>query len=340
LETGNQISPSQWQRWMENPIEIGASELPQLLDLNQQFPWFSTPKKFLAWVAKKENLPAFNYWKQQAAISSANNHDLFELIQNTAIPDHRSMDNLRSEWVDTKEESEGNSPSIAFTLDANLSDIANQIFLEEATDKDSVVIEDDWISIPLIEPELPGEDITQTNALSETEVRELTQESIDLGELGHEIMNKAISSSIEIEVGEIESVESTTVVADKSPSIVWEDDFLNFIADTLGEQAEPSPDSKAETIQIEKKEEDIITQFIKKEPQITRGKVMDYDVGNMAKESLEEDYNLVTETMAKLYVKQGKMEKARKAYKKLIELFPEKSIYFATQLKNLNKKNQ
>jgi tetratricopeptide (TPR) repeat protein len=41
--------------------------------------------------------------------------------------------------------------------------------------------------------------------------------------------------------------------------------------------------------------------------------------------------------MAQLYARQGKLDKARKAYKKLIELYPEKSIYFAAQLKNLDK---
>ena len=45
-------------------------------------------------------------------------------------------------------------------------------------------------------------------------------------------------------------------------------------------------------------------------------------------------------SLAYSFFQQGKIEKARKTYKKLIELFPEKSIYFATQLKNLNKKNQ
>ena len=34
---------------------------------------------------------------------------------------------------------------------------------------------------------------------------------------------------------------------------------------------------------------------------------------------------------------QGKFDKAKKAYRKLIELYPEKSVYFAAQLKNLDK---
>ncbi|MEC8803103.1 MAG: hypothetical protein ACPF8U_01200 [Flavobacteriales bacterium] len=54
-----------------------------------------------------------------------------------------------------------------------------------------------------------------------------------------------------------------------------------------------------------------------------------------AKQGLVEDPSLVTETMAKLYAQQGQMGRARKAYKLLALKYPEKSVYFAAQLKKL-----
>jgi hypothetical protein len=39
--------------------------------------------------------------------------------------------------------------------------------------------------------------------------------------------------------------------------------------------------------------------------------------------------------MAKLYAQQGQMGRARKAYKLLALKYPEKSVYFAAQLKKL-----
>jgi hypothetical protein len=97
---------------------------------------------------------------------------------------------------------------------------------------------------------------------------------------------------------------------------------------SLGIQRITAPDSKHQQRQL-------VDRFIHHEPQIARGKVGDYTTGNIAKESLEEDFSMVTETMAILFAKQGKLDKARKAFRKLMEQHPEKSVYFATQLKNL-----
>ncbi len=84
-------------------------------------------------------------------------------------------------------------------------------------------------------------------------------------------------------------------------------------------------------------QQDLIDRFIKSEQKITPGKALEYTAGNFAKESLEEDFSFVTETMAILFAQQGKPDKARKAFKKLMELHPEKSVYFAAQLKSLDK---
>ena len=80
----------------------------------------------------------------------------------------------------------------------------------------------------------------------------------------------------------------------------------------------------------------IIDAFLAKDnPQIGKIRDIDSPVEKWASKGLEEDLSLVTETLAKLYAKQGQISRARKAFKLLADKFPDKSVYFAAQLKKL-----
>ena len=57
----------------------------------------------------------------------------------------------------------------------------------------------------------------------------------------------------------------------------------------------------------------------------------------VAKESLIENEDLVTPTLAKVYLEQKHYEKAIRAYKKLILKYPEKNTFFANQIQLIKK---
>ena len=59
---------------------------------------------------------------------------------------------------------------------------------------------------------------------------------------------------------------------------------------------------------------------------------------NAAKKSLQHNNNLITPTLAEVYLKQGHFDKAISAYEKLILKYPQKSIFFAEKIKLI--KNQ
>jgi len=54
-------------------------------------------------------------------------------------------------------------------------------------------------------------------------------------------------------------------------------------------------------------------------------------------ETPSEDLDLCTETLAQIYAEQGYFDEAKQIYSKLILLYPEKSVYFASLIEKLDK---
>jgi len=80
---------------------------------------------------------------------------------------------------------------------------------------------------------------------------------------------------------------------------------------------------------------DLIDRFIKQQAPVTPPKVEFFTPQQAAKRSLDDKAGLVTETLARVYVKQGNGPKAIEAYKRLALKYPAKSAYFAALAKEL-----
>jgi len=118
---------------------------------------------------------------------------------------------------------------------------------------------------------------------------------------------------------------------EEEPKMFFVDWVLSYTDNEKGSEKRPL-ESKIE----------IIDSFLEKNPKInTQIEKGDEDtILNLASDNLFNQSELMTETLAKIYVKQKKIKKAIYAYKILSLKYPEKSSLFANRIKKLqNKKN-
>lgn len=105
------------------------------------------------------------------------------------------------------------------------------------------------------------------------------------------------------------------------------------------EENQPEKTGKEEKQARRKNLDELIDKFISEEPKISRPSAKQdfFSPVNMARQSVQDDNEFVTETLANIYLKQGSYAKAIKAYETLSLKFPEKKLYFAGRIKEIKK---
>ncbi|MFC6103233.1 hypothetical protein [Olivibacter domesticus] len=96
--------------------------------------------------------------------------------------------------------------------------------------------------------------------------------------------------------------------------------------------------SKTVAFKVSHQTDDIIERFIKEEPQIKPPQANKITLENKARQSAEDQSTFVSETLAQIYAEQGLFHKAIDTYMKLSLKYPEKSVYFADRIKDLENK--
>jgi hypothetical protein len=111
----------------------------------------------------------------------------------------------------------------------------------------------------------------------------------------------------------------------------------------INEEKQPKQDDSElliispEQENLSQSDQDLIEKFLNEEPRIKPRLEVDKEQDDISTSSVEEREDFITETLAKIYIKQGNFNKAITTYEKLCLKFPEKSSYFASQIEEIKK---
>jgi tetratricopeptide (TPR) repeat protein len=178
-------------------------------------------------------------------------------------------------------------------------------------------------------PALPDEFVPTDNVFSSIQPIE-TKDETDSGIIREKVF---IIPEIDLSGSHEELSAEMALLEEKRKSL---DELKAIIANRLKEieaEKQRKENEPSEPKKLSRKE--LIDKFILENPSISRPKAEFYNPISVAQNSITDQENIVSETLAKIYEKQGYFEKAISIYEKLSLKYPEKSRYFAAQIERL-----
>lgn len=306
---------------VNDQARLSSDNLADLAKLTEQFPYFQTAHLLYSIASKKADASLFQQTIKKTAIVAVSRNHLYNLLYKT------STDVIPEPTIE--------QPKI----------------VEEV----KVIIKEEPITVVIEKPEVEIKE--EVKIIEESPVIEEKPKEIDLTEqVEKEIQKDLIEAYIEKEI--LKTNEAHIKDEEPAPSSASFNDWLHYMKKNNGQ-----PLSNFNQTKEKKEEEKPIIQQVTEEDWEQKqkkehkksliDKIIESNPGSIklnkdtkffaaeqkAKESLQENEHLVTETLAKIYALQGNINKAIRAYQILSLKYPNKSVYFASQIENLKKGN-
>jgi len=318
------MNPQQFSELVKDPGTLGEGTIIELENLLRQYPYCQTAqvlltfnllqqnhasypaqlKKAVAYAGDRKKLKEFLEGKKQPAVvpSFTDQVPVAEIVQPVASPE--PMFPEVSEMRRALDEVVIPDPLPALNIETEPDN-----HIEESVISFEELALASPLQDPLLEQEGKGSVIPRplVPMASEASLEKVTQDGLlaivrrRLAEINEETSRKEKNKGADVYVKE----------SDKGESV-------------------PRP-----AAEFNKSKDELIEKFIREEPQIARPKREFFNPTASSQRSNMDEEEMVSETLAFLYAKQGNLQKAIHIYEKLSLRFSEKSRYFAAQIENL-----
>lgn len=318
-------------KYLSHPENLNGYSISFLETLVKEYPYFQTGR--LLYVKNLHNVNSISYEKNLhiASAYAPTGKMLYAFIKKTTGSQHTDLAPPPKGQIVTETSFPSEQPSRTETIPGNITS-SNEINLKEET---LTVLHEEAVIMK-----------TNVSKLSDIKTAETIKDEYDeLQVLEKEMLKEALRGSApfglpdekhtmsEIKSSDFSSQQTTS--DNKKQGKYSFNDWLKIVSDQHSECAQEKITHKSQT--------KLIDHFLLEEFSKTTAKprAQFYSAETMAKKSITDDETFVTETLAGIYLRQGNLLKALRAYEILMVKHPEKIHIFAPlleKIKNLLKK--
>lgn len=309
------VRKNEFIEYIRRPQSLSCDKTPQLQELTREFPWFQSAQILLCRNLKVCENMGFEEQLRLTAAYAGDRVRLHQLIMETAQvaveeekPEQEKQDTTSSQTLTEKETKQEKK-------EEEVKAARQKTSLEEKLSKEENIHPEE----ELLNKQILSHAVSNSNLLEETENK-------------HDEIPEHIYLGKNSQTEEDEEEFSTEQEDEKAENFKAVEDFDESKEHSFSEWLHHFEDPKKKT-----EKEFSIAEDKKSLLLPSQTKTNFYSPIEMAKLSVKEDDDLITETLAKIYAQQGNIEKAIKAYNKLSLKYPEKKVYFASQIRELEK---
>ncbi len=333
-----------------HPHDVQKSDIPLLKNEIEKHPYFYSLRALLLYGLKHENHPSFEDQLHQSSIYSNNRVDLYHYLNSNPLNEQEQIQRIHAasalftevESIPLPHEEILNTPSeLMTTMQENEKQEIDEDIPTGEVENTSIV------KTSILDENLPVNSSISSPFIAngKNEINESTERNNNTEEFPDKpiadcdknqsiLMNKPNGISKDIQ----EHIKDDPTITTESTPVAK--DGITFSFNDWLKHAQPSSDENLlETTEKEIKYQ-LIDDFLERNPKISPLKKNDPSPNTVSvnfQQNSEEYSDLMTETLAQIYIEQKKYDKAIKAYKILSLKYPEKNSLFANRIKEIEK---
>ncbi len=335
------MNRQQFSELVKDPQTLGEGTITELQDLLREYPYCQTAQILLALNLLRQNNQAYPAQLKKAVAYAGDRKKLKEFLEIKKEQHHAVSNDVPAVYVTEPDEQSGGTLQMPVATGSEQAGLAEaEILPAIPVSTPATLIHPDAASPLQASISEPQQESYIEDSLISSEELALASPQAPLQETGMKSPAVPFPSAARTYSASLEKMtreELLDIVRKRLAEINVENKGKGIKPENViptEETGNGAPVLKAVAEPGISKDE-LIEKFIREEPQMSRPKKEFFNPTASSQKSNLDEEDIVSETLALLYAKQGNMQKAIHIYEKLSLRFSEKSRYFAAQIENL-----